>query len=166
MLAISLTLIWFTVTAIGRSGVITRSPLLFFVAAASLLGALLGILMSYLAWKVRSDVARLSTQMGSQVAGLGNLRYFATKEDTFKELTVMTLQAREKLLATRFSPGDISTEAEYWDAIKQVALDPKTLNIRIHCLAHTSSIALEGLCKLIAEFRGARQFVLGCDLSE
>lgn len=144
-----------------RSDLIRDNPLLFAVAIISLVTAVGSYWDTYITYKFRKDLEDVTTRLRAQVAGLGNIEFFPTKEETFKNLTSLSIQAREKLMATRFSPADISIESEYWNAIKQCAFDPKVLYVRIHSLAHPTTTTVEGLCKLIAELRGSRQFRLG-----
>ncbi len=165
MLVIVVSIVAVAVLMVARSGIVAANPLLFAVGVLCLLAATAGLLDTYLTWKIRADLKLISQSLGAQMAGLGNLQFFPTKEETFKQLTSMTLRAHEKLMATRFSAGDISTETQYWDAIRQRALDPKILSIRIHCLGHTTSTAIDGICKVISEFKGAQQFRLGVTFS-
>ncbi len=144
-----------------RTDIIKNNPLLFIVAIISLATAIGSFWDTYITYKFRKDLEDVTTRLRAQVAGLGNIVFFSTKEETFKNLTSLSVQAHEKLMATRFSPADISTETEYWNAVRQCAFDPKILYIRVHSLAHPTSSTADGLCKLISELRGARQFRLG-----
>lgn len=161
LLILILTVTIAIVAMLIRSPIVRDNPLLFAIAILSFFTAASGISDMYLTYKFKKDLEVVVNKFGSQVAGLGNMIFFPTKEETFKNLTAETYRATEKLMATRFSPADISTESEYWGAIKERAFDPTILYIRIHSLAHTSSTSIDGVCKLIAELRGARQFRLG-----
>jgi hypothetical protein len=143
------------------SDIIKNNPLLFVVAIISLVTAIGSFWDTYITFKFRKDLEDVTARLRAQVAGLGNIMFFPTKEETFKNLTSLSIQAHEKLMATRFSPADISIETEYWNAIRQCAFDPKVLYVRIHSLAHPTTSTVDGLCKLISELRGSRQFRLG-----
>jgi hypothetical protein len=107
---------------------------------------------------------QLVTIIRSQVAPLTNARFYHTKDETFRKLAVMTSKSHQVLLATRFSPGDITFDTTYWSAVTEKAFDPNVLSIRIHSLAHRSSRPVDVLCKIIAQFKGAHQFTLGIAL--
>jgi hypothetical protein len=149
------------VVGIYRSEVLTHQPLLFIGAAAAVISAAVAMTNAFFMRRLRREMHEISDQFGQQMAGLGNLRFFSTKDDTMRELTLETRGAQEKLIATRFSPEDISVETEYWSAIKERAFDPSVLYVRIHCLAHADNSAINGVCRLIEELRGARRFELG-----
>lgn len=144
-----------------RSELASSNPVALVAFASSALMIIIGLYGVHLSRQTSVRVDDLSTQIGNQVAGLGNLQFFPSKEVTFNQLIEQTARARDKLIATRFSPADISTESDYWLAIKQRALDPSLLYIRIHSLAHHSPTCIDGICRLIDEFRGASQFRLG-----
>ena len=118
-------------------------------------------------WNLRNDiysarqVETLVKRFREDVAGLGNIHFFPTKEETYRHLRQLTLNAREKLMATRFSLGDISHEKEYFQAVRDLAFNPEVLSIRVHSLAHRSKSAIEGVCRIIEDFAGARNFRLG-----
>lgn len=143
-----------------RSRIFANDPLLLLISVILLITAIASFVDAYFTFQVRKDIRVVSARFGAQMAGLGNLQFYPTKDETFKELTRQTYQASEKLIATRFSPADISIEDEYWNAIRQKAFDQKVLYVRIHSLAHTSSSSIDGVCKLISELRGARNFRL------
>lgn len=105
--------------------------------------------------------AEFEEMLDTKIATLANVRYFATKDETFKRLTGMTIRAQQVLMATRFSSGDITLDEEYWAAAAQRALDPSILSIRIHSLAHHTSRPVDVLSKIIEQFKGAQQFTLG-----
>jgi len=147
-----------------QSGVVARDPVLFAVAVTTMVTLLIGVLILLGVRRVRRDVSRLASQVGVQVAGIGNLQFFPSKAETFDALTAETIGAKEKLIATRFSPADITTEDSYWGAIRQKAMDPHVLYVRIHSLAHPSATAIDGVCRLISELRGAPQFRLAIAL--
>ncbi len=149
------------VVVIIQSKAVRDNPLLTGVAALSLITAVASFTDSFVTIKFRKDLELIAARLRAQVAGLGNLMFYSTKDEAFKNLSAMTLQAKEKIMATRFSPADISTESEYWFAIKQRAMDQSVLSVRIHSLAHRSSSCIDGVCKVIREFRGAKQFRLG-----
>jgi hypothetical protein len=139
----------------------TRQPLLLAAAVAVALISISIVINLTMTIRVRQELHEVSQKFTQQVAGLGNLQVYATKDATIEALTKQALNAKEKLIATRFSPTGISLETEYWAAIKLRAFDPSLLYIRIHCLAHTDSSAIDGVCRLIEEFRGAKRFQLG-----
>jgi len=159
-LVLLVTVIGILVILTARSGIVNKEPILFVMSIFLVVTAISSFVDAYYTIQVRKDLKVVSTQFGAQMAGLGNLQFFPTKDETFKELVKQTNQATEKLIATRFSPADISVEGEYWDAMRQRAFDPKVLYIRIHSLAHTSSSCIDGVCRLISEFRGAQNFRL------
>lgn len=138
----------------------TKDPLLFLGAASVLI--LLGTSGANLVVsnRLRRDFTEVSSRFTQQMAGLGNLHFFPTKDATIEALTAETMAAKEKLIATRFSPADIALESDYWAAIKRRAFDPSVLSIRIHSLAHTDESALVGACRLVEELRGAQRFQL------
>lgn len=156
-LGVSIVLAW-------NSGVMRSDPLLFVTAVAAVIGAAIGAVVLRTLARLRRQVSSVEGRVGAQMAGLGNLQFYATKDETFAALKTETLSAKEKLIATRFSPADISIESEYWSVIRQRAMDSSLLSIRIHSLAHHSSSALEGVCRLIADLRGASQFRLAIAL--
>ncbi|MHB8165648.1 MAG: hypothetical protein ACYDDT_02570 [Sulfuricella sp.] len=149
------------VVALWRTGILQKEPL-----SAVILFILL-INTSILTLDFRSDrnsltmMLHLADRFKAEVAGLGNISFFSTKDETFSQLVSLTNNTKEKLMASRFSTGDISTESEYWNAIKKRAYDPHTTSLRIHCLAHASTTAVNGVCKLVNEFAGATNFWLG-----
>jgi hypothetical protein len=143
-----------------RSGVVKREPLLLTVTIAGLVTLAFVIVNLVLTRRLRRELQDVSRHFGEQMAGLGNLQFYGTKDETMRQLTRETRGAKEKLIATRFSPADIRVESEYWAAIKDRAFDPSILYIRIHCLAHTDPSAVEGVCRLVEELRGAKQFQL------
>lgn len=147
-----------------NSGVIHSDPLLFVTAIVTVIGATVGGLILRSVARLRRQVSTVEGRVGAQMAGLGNLQFYATKEETFGALKTETLTAKERLIATRFSPADISVESEYWGVVRQRAMDASVLTIRIHSLAHHSSTALEGVCRLVADLRGASQFRLAVAL--
>lgn len=156
-LGVSIVLAW-------NSGVIRSDPLLFLTAVVVVIGAVIGALTLRSLGRLRRQVSTVESRVGAQMAGLGNLQFYATKDETFAALRTETLTASEKLIATRFSPADISIESEYWSVVRQRAMDPSLLSIRVHSLAHHSSSALEGVCRLVADLRGATQFRLAVAL--
>lgn len=108
--------------------------------------------------------ADLGNAINCEIGSLANVRFYSTKEETFRRLTAMTMEARQLLMATRFSPGDIISEAEYWKAVKERALDSSILSIRIHSLAHRTRRPVEVIGQLIEQFKGAQGFTLGIAL--
>ncbi len=158
------TLLGIGVVVAWNSGVIHSDPLLFLTAVVTVLGATISALVLRTLGRLRRQVSSVEGRVGAQMAGLGNLQFYATKDETFGALKAETLTAKEKLIATRFSPADISIESEYWSVVRQRAMDPSLLSIRVHSLAHHSSTALEGICRLIADLRGATQFRLAIAL--
>lgn len=144
-----------------RSDYIKQNPLLTAVAALCLITSVSSLMDSFYTNKFRKDLNVISERLRTQVAGLGNMTFFSTKKEAFENLTIMTRQAKDKVLATRFSSADISVESEYWDEIRLRAMDQKIMSIRVHCIAHKSSSCIDGLCKIIQEFCGAKQFQLG-----
>jgi hypothetical protein len=108
--------------------------------------------------------ADVKAALKAEIVPLANARFFSTKEETFRRLIAMTTRAQQVLLATRFSPGDITLDQDYWMAVKQRAMDPTLSSIRVHSLAHHTSRPLGTVFKLIDEFRGAQQFTLGIAL--
>lgn len=103
----------------------------------------------------------LTAALNSQVAALANGRFYPTKDETFRRLAAMTMRSQQVLMATRFSPGDITLDAEYWKAVREKAFDHRVLSIRVHSLAHLTVKPVDVLCKVIEQFRGADQFTLG-----
>lgn len=144
----------------SRWDVLHEDPLVAGVLVGTLASVAIGMAILGAVSRVRRDLSRVASQVGAQMAGIGNLQFFATKAETLDALVEETISAKEKLIATRFSPADISTEDAYWRAIRQKAMDPKVLYVRIHCLAHSSSTAIDGVCRLVSELRGAEQFRL------
>ena len=138
-----------------------KQPLPFIATIAVVLIALGTVTNLVVTSRLRRGLYEVSRKFTQEVAGLSNLQVYSTKDATIGALTQETLGAKEKLIATRFSPTDISLESEYWAAIKQRAFDPSLLYIRIHSLAHTDSRAVDGVCRLVEELRGAQRFQLG-----
>jgi hypothetical protein len=108
--------------------------------------------------------SQLASTINSQITPLTNARFYRTKDETFTKLAGMTARSQQVLMATRFSPGDITLDAEYWSAVTEKAFDPDVLSIRIHSLAHRSSRPVEVLCKVVDQFKNAQQFTLGIAL--
>jgi len=160
-LAAFVTLVGVALVAIWRSHLFTDQPL-----PAVILIVLLGN-TGLVVWDLLNDlhssrqVEILAMRFREEVAGLGNIHFFPTKEETFRHLNQITVNAREKLMATRFSPGDISQENEYFQSVRKQAFNPDVLSIRIHCLAHRSKSAIEGVCHVIEDLTGASNFRLG-----
>lgn len=161
ILVIVITLAATMVFGFIESDFASENPLLIAIAIFSFVTGVTGIASWLTTRTFKNRLDFLATRFDAQMKGLGHLTYFPSKEEAFIHLTDQTNAAREKLMATRFSPGDISTEDEYWLAIKRAALDPKVLSIRVHSLAHANTTAIDGVCKLIEEFRGAPNFRLG-----
>ncbi len=143
-----------------RSRVITREPLLFIATAGTVVTFIAVVTNLIMTRRMRQEMHDVSGEFGRQMTGLGNLQFYPTKDETMEALAHETHGAKEKLIATRFSPADISVETDYWATIKQRAFDPSILYIRIHCLAHMEKSAITGVCRLIEELRGAQRFQL------
>ena len=109
---------------------------------------------------MRRDIRVVGERFGEQMAGLGNLQFLPTKEEAMRALTEETAKTKEKLTATRFSPADISIEDDYWHELRKAAFDPTIFSTRIHSLAHRDRSAIDGLCRLVSELRGAPRFRL------
>jgi hypothetical protein len=149
-----------TIVLVHRTEVATSQPALFAGSLAAVVIAI-GVVMNVVTTtRLRREFHEMSKAFSQQVAGLGNLQFFPTKDETMDALTAQTISAKEKLIATRFSPADIALESSYWEAIRKRAFDPSVLYIRIHCLAHMDSQALNGVCRLVEELRGAKRFQL------
>lgn len=149
--------------AIGlyRLGAMADDPAAFVAAVAAIAAILLIALNMFVSLRVRRDLNVVAQRFGEQMAGLGNLQFLPTKEDAMHALTEETARTQEKLIATRFSPADITIEDEYWHAIRKTAFDPSILYTRIHSLAHRDHSSIDGLCRLVQELKGAPRFRLG-----
>lgn len=143
-----------------RSEAVREQPVLFVSGLVAVIVLICVVANVVATTRLRREFHEVTKSFSQQVAGLGNLQFFPTKDLTIQALTAQTLSAKEKLIATRFSPTDIAIESEYWDAIRKRAFDPSILYIRIHCLAHMDSQAVDGICRLIEELRGAQRFQL------
>lgn len=150
-----------TVVALYRLGASADDPAAFVAAVGAVAAVVLIAVNMFVSARIRRDIIRVSDRFGERMSGLGNLQFFPSKDDTMKALTDETNSCREKLIATRFSPGDIMIEDDYWKSIRSVAFNPSILYIRIHSLAHRSTSCVEGLCRLVAEMRGSSRFQLG-----
>jgi len=116
VLAVIVTVVGIIAVLIVRSGVFTSDPLLLLIVVILLITAIASFVDAYVTFQVRKDIKTVAARFGAQMAGLGNLQFYPTKDETFRELTRQTYQATEKLIATRFPPADISVEDEYWNA--------------------------------------------------
>jgi len=161
VLTLAVTVVGAIVILVARSPLVRQNPLL--VGLAALIAVALGVAGVNLSvtMRLRAELASTAAAVHAQMAGLGNIQFFQTKEETFRKLADLTHSVRDKLFATRFSPGDISTERDYYATIRSAAMSPEIHSYRVHCLAHFSKVAIEGTCRLISDLMGAKKFTLG-----
>jgi hypothetical protein len=161
LLALVLTIAAALVLMLVKSDFFKNSPILIFITVLCLITGVTGITDTFATLKSRKDLGMVLAKLQDQVSGMGNLIFYPTKEETFKMLCTMTRQAKEKVMSTRFSSGDISTESDYWCEVKHKAISPSVMCTRVHCLAHKSSKCIDGVCRIVNDFCGAKQFLLG-----
>jgi hypothetical protein len=119
------------------------------------------IITCFVIVKNRKDLQSIKKEFENKSYIEHTIQYVGTKKMSFERLAQITSETTDRIIATRFSPGDISVESGYWKVIKEKAMDEKITSIRIHSLAHHDDMALNGAKKLIDELKGAKNFILG-----